>query len=618
MIALMRCNEPIETGLMVYRSANRSFNNALKSKVSLVATAPPTIKVEDYRIGKTLFRRIWRLTVPYWTRRAAWVSWGVYAMLFGTIGINSYLIIESSFAMKTLTDVLVAQKADAFNMAVMAYFFLSAAGFFIPMIMSVLDIWLSQNWRTWLTTRLVDQYLYNRTYYDIALAGDLDNPDQRIQENVGPFVNAVSSLPRTVVSQIAALGTGMAVLTVIDTRLTIVTIIFGLLNTLGIYFVTVPTIRQNFEVQVAEADLRHGLLHVRENAEPIAFYHGEESERVHILQRLRLAVRKDKKAQYYQFTIAQGVSGFFSLVWMVLPFIVLAPKVFSGDISYGSVTQATAIAFEMLTAITALTNFLPTIAAAAPRAVRLAHIQERLEQVNSRNQAASSGVNIVRSGDIVSLRNVSLETPRGEQSLICDLTLSVQTGENLVIVGQTGVGKSSLLRAMGGLWTRGSGTMEMPPIESCMFLPQRPYMILADLRSQILYPYGCASDEEIAAALHAVKLPDLLDKHGGLDAVCDWSKVLSLGEQQRVAFARVLICKPTFVFLDEATSAVDIAMENWLYRTLAQTGATYISVGHRLTILDHHTDILSLCVGGEWTVEPVQQHHLRGTVPAMV
>ena len=215
-------------------------------------------------------------------------------------------------------------------------------------------------------------------------------------------------------------------------------------------------------------------------------------------------------------------------------------------------------------------------------------------------------ITLRRGGGRVEIEALSLETPDGARRLVQALTLSIGPGESLVIVGETGVGKSSLLRAMAGLWTRGTGRISMPPARETLFLPQQPYFTGGDLRAQLLYPHGASmSDAALLDILDAVRLPNLAASLGGLSAVRDWSQILSGGEQQRLAFARALIAEPGVVFLDEATSALDAETEEQLYARLAGSGASYVSVGHRLGIVAHHTHILTLAREGRWTLAPV-------------
>jgi len=208
----------------------------------------------------------------------------------------------------------------------------------------------------------------------------------------------------------------------------------------------------------------------------------------------------------------------------------------------------------------------------------------------------------MRPGAALALESLTLHPPQSDRVLIKDLNLSLKPGDALLITGESGCGKSSLLRAIAGLWNTGSGVIHYPPLENFFFLPQQPYLQTGTLRSQLIYPsaHTDLSDAQLLAILEEVQLPRLAERMGGLDAVHDWEKLLSVGEQQRLAFARVLVHKPDIVILDEATSALDSGNEASLYARLRESGTTLISIAHRAAVLRHHTHVLRLSGDGAW------------------
>jgi len=235
------------------------------------------------------------------------------------------------------------------------------------------------------------------------------------------------------------------------------------------------------------------------------------------------------------------------------------------------------------------------------------------EGVLSKQKAAPQlGAPIIDSleEEYIALQHVTLETPNYERTLVKDLSLKVPQGEGVLIVGPSGAGKSSLMRAIAGLWNAGTGCIVRPKPEEMLFLPQRPYMLLGNLRSQLLYPNTSSevTDQQLQEALEQVNLAHLPERVGGFDVDLEWADILSLGEQQRLAFARLLLTKPRYAILDESTSALDVVNEKRLYQLLKKTGTTFISVGHRPTLVRYHEHVLKLDGNTKWQLIPAKDY----------
>jgi len=569
----------------------------------------PHVDPRSYKLDARFFKRVYVLTKPYWVRRGAWKSWLVLGV---TLAMGAALTSAGAYAtylLRDWTNALVGRRVSEFWYCLFLAMAFAAVRFVSGQAQSYLSTRLHLHWRQWLTTELIDRYLDRRTYYGIANDQLIDNPDQRIAAEVDPFCSSIAMLPSGLVTKVTDATVYIAILMSISKPLFVFVGAFTVIKTVAVLWLYKPTIKQNFDITVSEADLRYGVLHVRDNAETIAFYRGEPAERIQIVERLRTAIRRHLTLAVYsvRLNILQDVLG---IGWQLIPLLILAPMFFSHGIEYGVIAQAIAAAGGVLASFSAVMVFIPLMSKACPNAVRLAEIHEKFEELGRARQSTASTPRISFAlGKTIELDKVWLQTPGGEQQLVSDLSLKVGVQEHLVIVGQTGVGKSSLLRAMAGLWTRGEGRITMPSPDEALFLPQRPYMILSDLRSQLLYPRhrDNLSDADLQAILERVSLGDLAEKHGGFAAEKDWGRVLSLGEQQRIGFARALVAQPCFVFLDEATSAVDVETERLLYGLLARSTATFVSVGHRPTLLDYHVRALRLMAEGKWEIVPARR-----------
>jgi vitamin B12/bleomycin/antimicrobial peptide transport system ATP-binding/permease protein len=569
----------------------------------------PQTDPRSYKLDARFFKRFYSLTRPYWVRKGSWGSWLllVIPLVMGvtTSGLFGYF----SYLVRDEINALLAKDQTVYWELLVLVSIVTVARSASGRLHSYLGGRLQQHWRQWLTTELVDRYLERRTYYEIANDQFIDNPDQRISAEVDPFCSTAAAIPARIIGTFSDFTVQAAILFSISRSLFVAVLVYAVIKSVALLWLWKPTIKMYYDITVSEADLRYGILHVRENAETVAFYRGEYAERGQILQRLRTVIRRHIHFLNYSNFLYFAID-LLGLGWALLLAVFLSPMFFAGEIQFGVIAQATACAVVLLSAFRIFFDFIPSTIIAIPDIMRLAEIQEKFEELGRARQSVVGAPRIdFTVGKGIELQGVSVQTPGGEQHLVSDLSFKVIPREHLVIVGRTGVGKSSLLRAMAGLWTRGEGRITMPSPDEALFLPQRPYMILANLRDQLLYPRRRhdLSDEDLQAILERVNLDDLAERHGGFDAVQDWGRVLSLGEQQRIGFARALVAQPRLIFLDEATSAIDVETERLLYGLLARSGATFVSVGHRPSMLDYHLTALRLLPDGKWEVMPARR-----------
>lgn len=333
------------------------------------------------------------------------------------------------------------------------------------------------------------------------------------------------------------------------------------------------------------------MVHARDNAEAIALYGGEQVEARQLRGRFSFVVGNFKRLILWQRHLSLFTSAYSNAASLV-PYFMLAGAYFSGRFGLGRFTQA-AFAFSMLQdSLSLIVNQFQSLTDYASVVNRLAAFTEECTRAPA--CPGPRGIEIVE-GSPLSIQHLWLTTPDGKRDLVRGLSLEVRPGDSLLIMGPSGAGKTSLVRALAGLWRFGEGRIVRPPLEQIIFQPQRPYMLLGSMRDQLTYPgTHDLPDQALLGALAAVNLADLPSRFGGLDCDLNWAEVLSLGEQQRLAFARLLLNHPRYAILDEATSALDPDNEDLLYRRLGQTDATVISVAHRRNLLKFHRQVLDL------------------------
>ena len=589
------------------------------------------------RLNLQVLRQFWTIAKTYWFSEEKWQArgllLGVVLFLLAYTGLSVVLNNKRG----VLISALSAKDESRFWETVVI--FIGVLVIYAPLLAGYryLRDRLSLQWRRWLTNRFVDNYFDDRAYYKLNTSDiEIDNPDQRIAEDVRSFTQESLTFLLVLVESVLAVLAFSGVLWGISRTLVVFLLLYAIVGTLVTTIIFgKPLVRLNFEQLKKEADLRFSLVRIRENAEAIAFYRGEAQEATQVKHRFLEVFDNVKRLLLWELNL-NVLTNAYEFIPFILPALVVAPAIFAGELEVGKVSEAQGAfirVFFSLNLVVARFQELTTFGAGINRLYTFANFLEQadLEEVESEQPqleptvlepivleqtepAAIEGSPkpIIQTvmDDRLALEHLTLQTPGYQRTLVQDLSIEVPRGQGLLVMGASGCGKSSLLRAIAGLWDSGSGTIVRPDADQILFLPQRPYMVLGTLRDQILYPntHIDADDQRLTQTLEQVNLADLAARFGGFDAERDWAAVLSLGEQQRLTFARLLLQKPKYAILDEATSALDSDNEARLYQHLRAIGTTFLSVGHRLTLTDYHQLTLALSQDQTWQMQSNVPH----------
>jgi vitamin B12/bleomycin/antimicrobial peptide transport system ATP-binding/permease protein len=555
----------------------------------------------------TLGRNVWSLARGYWSSEE---RWSARFLLAAIVALNLgmvYVSVLLNTARGTMYNGLQQRDAGAFYNAFGIIVLLILAYLAVALLRYYLNLTLQLRWRRWLTDRYLSQWLADRAFYRMRFFGKVDNPDQRISEDVRLFIEQTLSLGLGLLSSIVTLVSFATILWNLSGSVTIplgdafaitipgymfwAAVLYAGFTSVLAHLVGRPLIPLSNRQQGLEADFRFSLVRLREEAEGIALYRGEAQERGIALARFRalydnfkqLIIRRTK---YTTFEIVVGqLAAFF-------PLLVASPRYFSGAIQLGGLMQ-TSNAFQQVNG--ALSWFVGSYTTFAEWRATVDRLLEFGVELSAEASTAVSPVQVETApSNAIDLDSLAVALPDGSP-LIEPITVTLKAHQPVLLKGESGSGKSTLFRVLAGLWPFARGHLRLPAGAKPLFLPQRPYMPIGSLREALWFPArpDIERDDEAREALAAVGLPALPAR---LDDSAHWTQILSGGEQQRLAIARALLSKPDWLFLDEATSAIDEDQEAMLYRRLraALPETTIVSIGHRHSLGAYHDRVIAI------------------------
>ncbi|MBX8537597.1 ABC transporter ATP-binding protein/permease [Pseudomonas cichorii] len=569
-------------------------------------------EVNDAPSGKFL-PRVWKLITPYWRSEDRRMAWLLLAAVVGLSLFSVEISVQINSWYRDFYNAL--EKKDLASFTHLTLYFCAIAA--LAILVAVYRLYLTQmltiRWRRWLTEQHFAKWLSHRNYYQLEQTGHTDNPDQRLSEDLDEFTSRTLSLGIGLMSTVVSLVSFSVILWGVSGSVEVMGVtIHGYMFWAALVYAVVGSwlthligrrlIVLNNQQERFEADMRFALVRVRENAESIALCDGEPNEKQRLSNRFGMIWSNFRSIMKVQKSLTFFTAGY-SQIALIFPFIVAAPRYFAGKIELGDLMQINSAFGNVQENFSWFIEAYASLASWRATCDRLLSFRQGMDD----NEEHLPAITLSRDSEALQLQALGLGLAGGRE-LLRDASLSIQPGERVMLSGRSGSGKSTLLRALGGLWHEGQGHIRLPD-ERYMFMPQKPYLPIGTLRDALSYPQAATQypSERFVEVLHSCRLEHLVAR---LDEENHWQRLLSPGEQQRVAFARALLFAPKWLYLDEATSAMDEEDEAALYQALIdeRPDMTILSIGHRSSLKRFHDRYLR--VEGGKLLEQTRQQHL--------
>lgn len=562
--------------------------------------------MQRFNLSRQFFRDVWYLTKSYWQseekKKAFFLLGCIIALTLGVVYMlvllnqwnNSFYSALQNYDAKKIFDELIH-----FSWLAAIYILLAVYSYYLQQTLIL-------NWRRWLTTRFIDIWLQNKTYYNLQMFGkDTDNPDQRISEDVRQFVEMTLSFGIGILKAFCTFASFVVILYNLSGSLSFTfmgktwtingymlwaSLLYSVIGTYITHIVGRKLVKINFIQQKYEADFRFSMIRLRESAESVAFYRGEAQEGSVFKQRFKMLLDNFWKLVNKQKQLVFLNSGY-SQIAIIFPFVVAMNRYLTKEVTLGGLMQVASAFGRVQDSLSYFVDMYSSIAQWQAVVMRLTCFGHHMHDVYQ--QAERFHVERFAAADVVEVDNMQINLPDGKP-LLENISFTLHPGHNVLIKGVSGSGKSTLLRAISGIWPFVDGKIFLPERDKLMFIPQKSYLPLGTLRAALNYPGNKPIDDtELIYLMDLCQIGYLKDK---LDLEADWSHVLSVGEQQRLAFVRAHIQQPQWLFLDEATSALDEDTEANMYSLLQERlqQTTVVSVGHRSTLNKYHELVLRL------------------------